>query len=93
MVTLSQHPGDPPGCAHVAKGADPLLVRYAQLMNQTSQGDTSRSLGKTVLAVLVLLIAAWIVIKLVIGIVAALFVPLLVIAAVIALVWAWRVLF
>jgi len=62
-------------------------------MNQTSQGDTSRSLGKTVLAVLVLLIAAWIVIKLVIGIVAALFVPLLVIAAVIALVWAWRVLF
>jgi hypothetical protein len=62
-------------------------------MNQTSQGETSSSLGKTVLAVLVLLIAAWIVIKLVIGIVAALFVPLLVIAAVIALVWAWRVLF
>jgi hypothetical protein len=49
--------------------------------------------GKHVLAVLVLLIAAWIVIKLVIGIVAVLFVPLLVIAAIVAFVWAWRVLF
>lgn len=49
--------------------------------------------GKHVLAVLVLLIAAWIVIKLVIGIVAALFVPLLVIGAIIAFIWAWRVLF
>jgi hypothetical protein len=49
--------------------------------------------GKHVLAVLVLLIAAWIVIKLVVGIVAALFVPLLVIAAIVAFVWAWRVLF
>jgi hypothetical protein len=49
--------------------------------------------GKHVLAALVLLLAAWIVIKLVIGIVAALFVPLLVIGAIIAIVWAWRVLF
>jgi H+/Cl- antiporter ClcA len=49
--------------------------------------------GKHVLAVLILLIAAWIIIKLVVGIVAALFVPLLVIGAIIAFVWAWRVLF
>lgn len=63
-------------------------------MSYAPQGDSPpRSLAKTVLAVLVLLIAAWIVIKLVIGIVAALFVPLLVIAAIVALVWAWRVLF
>jgi hypothetical protein len=62
-------------------------------MNQQSSSEAPRSLGKTVLAVLVLLIAAWIVIKLVIGIVAALFVPLLIIAAIVALVWAWRVLF
>jgi hypothetical protein len=62
-------------------------------VNQQSSSETPRSLGKTVLAVLVLLIAAWIVIKLVIGIVAALFVPLLIIGAVVALVWAWRVLF
>jgi H+/Cl- antiporter ClcA len=49
--------------------------------------------GKHVLAVLVLLLAAWIVIKLVVGIVAALFVPLLVIGAIVAFIWAWRVLF
>lgn len=61
-------------------------------VNQPSQ-DAPRSLGKTALAVLIMLIAAWIVIKLVIGIVTALFVPLLIVAAVIALVWAWRVLF
>jgi hypothetical protein len=63
-------------------------------MSQQPQSDTApRSFGKTVLAVLVLLIAAWIVIKIVIGIVATLFVPLLVIAAIVALVWAWRILF
>jgi H+/Cl- antiporter ClcA len=49
--------------------------------------------GKHVLALLVLLLAAWIIIKLVVGIVAALFVPLLVIGAIVAFVWAWRVLF
>ncbi len=49
--------------------------------------------GKHVLAGLVLLVAAWIVIKLVIGIVAALFVPILVIGAIAAMVWAYRVLF
>lgn len=63
-------------------------------MSYTPQGDSPpRSLAKTALAVLVLVIAAWIVIKLVVGIVTALFVPLLIVAAVIALVWAWRVLF
>jgi len=49
--------------------------------------------GKHVLAIIVLLLAAWIVIKLVVGIVAALFVPLLVIGAIVAFIWAWRVLF
>jgi H+/Cl- antiporter ClcA len=57
-----------------------------------NQSATER-FGKHVLAALVLLIAVWIVIKLVIGIVAALFVPLLVIGAIIAFIWAWRVLF
>ena len=67
-----------------------------EAMNE-SGADTKESgvgrFGKHVLAGLVLLIAAWIVIKLVIGIVAALFVPLLVIGAIIAFIWAWRVLF
>lgn len=55
--------------------------------------STVERFGKHVLALLVLLLAAWIIIKLVIGIVAALFVPLLVIGAIVAFVWAWRVLF
>lgn len=49
--------------------------------------------GKHVLAGLVLLIAALIVVKIIIGIVAFLFVPLLAIVAIVALIWAWRVLF
>ncbi len=49
--------------------------------------------GKHVLAVLVLLVAAWIVVKLIVGIVAVLFVPILVIVAIVAMIWAWRVLF
>lgn len=64
-------------------------------MNQSQTEPEARAggFGKHVLAVLVLLLAAWIVVKLVIGIVTALFVPILVIAAIVALVWAWRVLF
>ncbi|HEY5261083.1 MAG TPA: hypothetical protein VIJ33_03145 [Solirubrobacteraceae bacterium] len=64
-------------------------------MDQSSTEGKSRTegLGRHVLALLVLLIAAWIVIKLVVGIVTALFIPLLVIGAIVAFVWAWRVLF
>lgn len=64
-------------------------------MNQPHTEPESRAggFGKHVLAALVLLLAAWIVVKLVIGIVTALFVPILVIAAVVAFIWAWRVLF
>jgi hypothetical protein len=62
-----------------------------------SKADTTDTglhrFGKHVLAGLVLLVAAWIVIKLVIGIVAALFVPILIIGAIAAMVWAYRVLF
>jgi hypothetical protein len=45
------------------------------------------------LAGLVLLVAAWVLLKVVIGIVAVLFVPILAIAAIIAVIWAYRVLF
>jgi hypothetical protein len=64
-------------------------------MNQPHTESDSRAggFGKHILAGLVLLVAAWIVVKLVIGIVAALFVPILVIGAVVAFIWAWRVLF
>jgi len=63
-------------------------------MAQAPQSESAgRSLGKTAIAVLVLLIAAWIVIKIIVGIVASLFFPILAIVAVVALIWAWRTLF
>jgi hypothetical protein len=58
-------------------------------MNETN----SRSFGHTVLAGLILLVAVWILLKIVIGIVAALFVPIVAIVAIAAVVWAFRVLF
>jgi hypothetical protein len=59
-------------------------------MNETS---SSRSFGRTVLAGLIVLVAAWILLKIVIGIVAALFFPIIAIVAIIAIIWAYRVLF
>jgi hypothetical protein len=58
-------------------------------MNET----TGRSFGRTVLAALVLLVAGWIVLKVVVGIIAALFIPIIIVIAVVAIVWAYRVLF
>ncbi|MCL2770195.1 MAG: hypothetical protein FWD42_08840 [Solirubrobacterales bacterium] len=62
-------------------------------MNE-SRANESRAgqFGKHVLAGLVLLIAALIVLKLLISIVAAVFVPIIAILAVVALIWAARVL-
>ena len=58
-------------------------------MNETS----SRSFGRTALAALVLLVGAWILLKVVIGIIAALFFPIVAIMAIVAIIWAYRVLF
>jgi siroheme synthase len=52
----------------------------------------SPSIVKRGLAVVVLVVAAYILLKLVIGIVTALAVPILVILAIVAIVWAIRVL-
>ena len=54
---------------------------------------SSRSFGRTALAALIILFAGWILLKVVIGIVAALFIPIVAILAVVAVVWAYRVLF
>jgi protein-S-isoprenylcysteine O-methyltransferase Ste14 len=55
--------------------------------------DTSRSLGKTVLAVLVLVVVGYVLLKIVIGIALAIAGPLVLILGVLALIWAWRTLF
>ncbi len=58
-------------------------------MNESS----SRPIARTVVAGLILLVAAYVLLKIVIGIALAIAGPLLLILAVVGLVWAWRVLF
>ena len=50
------------------------------------------SLAKRAIALIVLLIAGWILLKLVIGLVAGLATFIVVVVAIIAVVWAWRIL-
>jgi hypothetical protein len=57
-------------------------------MNETS----SRSIGRTVVAGLILLIAAWVLLHFVIGIVTAIASVLIVVFAIVAIIWALRVL-
>jgi hypothetical protein len=57
-------------------------------MNETS----SRSLGKTVVAGLILLVAAWVLLHVVIGVVTAIASVAVVIVAIVALIWALRTL-
>jgi hypothetical protein len=58
-----------------------------------SSTPSSRSWGRTAIAALILVLAVWILLKVVIGIIAALFVPILLVIAVVGIVWAYRVLF
>lgn len=56
-------------------------------MNESS----SRSFGRTAVAALILLVAAWVLLHFVIGILSFLFSGLLLIVAVVAVIWALRV--
>ena len=58
-----------------------------------SSTPSSRSWGRTAIAALILVLAAWILLKIVVGIIAALFVPILLVLGVLGIVWAYRVLF
>ncbi len=58
----------------------------------TSTPSSSSSLGRRALAFLVLLVAAWILFKFVIGLVTALATVIVVVLAIVAVVWAIRVL-
>ena len=64
------------------------ISEYPEAMNESS----SRSLGRTVVAGLVLLVAAWLLLHFVIGIVTAITSVLVVVLAIVALIWALRVL-
>ena len=61
-------------------------------MNQTSSESSSRSLGRTVVAGLVLLIAAWVLLKIVLGVVLWIASVAAVVIAAVAIIWALRVL-
>jgi hypothetical protein len=58
-----------------------------------NEDTSSRSLGRTVVAGLILLVAAWVLLHFVIGIVTAIASVLVVVLAIVALVWALRVIF
>lgn len=63
-------------------------------MSQPSQDNSAaRSLGRTVVAVLVLVVVGYVLLKVIIGIALAIAGPLVLILGVLALIWAWRVLF
>jgi hypothetical protein len=62
-------------------------------MNELPTGSTSsRSLGRTVVAVLILGVAAWVLLKVLLGVVMFLATGLAVVVAIVALIWALRVL-
>jgi uncharacterized membrane protein len=65
-----------------------LASEYLEGMNETS----SRSIGRTVVAGLILLVAAWVLLHFVIGIVTAIASVLVVVLAIAAIIWALRVL-
>jgi len=66
-------------------------MAMAQLNDSSS--SPSRSWGRTAIAALILVLAVWILLKIAIGIIAALFVPIVVVLGVLGIVWAYRVLF
>jgi hypothetical protein len=62
-------------------------------MNQPPSQSQPRQIGRTVIAGLIMLLALYVVLKIVIGIALAIAGPLVLILAVVALIWAYRVLF
>lgn len=77
---------------HAAKGRAKRYHPFDR-MNESPAQSTSRSLGRTVVAGLIVLLAGYVLLKIVIGIALAIVGPLLAILAVVALVWALKVLF
>ncbi|MGA7703359.1 MAG: hypothetical protein WB998_00520 [Solirubrobacteraceae bacterium] len=63
------------------------------MAQSTQSSSAGRSLGQTVVAVLVLVVVGYILLKVIIGIALAVAGPVVLILGVLALIWAWRVLF
>jgi len=61
-------------------------------MNESSSPSSHRSFGRTVLAALVFLVAAWLLLGVIVHVLSFLFSTLILVVAVVAVVWALRVL-
>jgi uncharacterized membrane protein len=61
-------------------------------MNESPPQSSSRSLGRTVVAALVFLVAAWLLLGVIVHVLSFLLSTLLLVVAVVAVVWALRVL-
>jgi uncharacterized membrane protein len=61
-------------------------------MNESRTQSSSRSFGRTVVAALVFLVAAWLLLGVIIHVLSFLFSTLILVVAVVAIVWALRVL-
>jgi hypothetical protein len=64
----------------------------AKDLDRRSGTSVGPSLGVKAIAVVVILVAAYILLKLVIGVVTAIAYPLIAIVAVVGIIWAWRTL-
>jgi hypothetical protein len=62
-------------------------------MNQTPSESSSRSIGRMAVAALILLLAVYVLLKIVLAVALAIAGPVVAILALVALVWAYRVLF
>jgi hypothetical protein len=58
---------------------------------QATNEPSTRSFGKTALAALVLLVGAWLLLHVIIGVLSFLFSALLLVVAVVAVIWALRI--
>jgi len=61
-------------------------------MNETPARSSSRSIGRTVVAALILLVAVWLLLGVVAHVISFLFSTVLLVLAVVAVVWALKVL-
>ncbi len=75
-----------------ASTTEPAAARDAATIRAMPETTPSRSWGARLLAVVVLAVAAWILLKVVIGIVTAVAWTVAVIVAIVAVIWAVRVL-
>ena len=62
------------------------------MSSETQKSEKGPGIGARLLAVLVLGLAAWILLKIFIGIIAGVFWVVVTIVAVVAVIWAWRTL-